>query len=449
MHNLATILLVCAPFLLGLNTPLAWSLFALILTTALWQTHAAAPAHPARPSVVIPRRVMLLSAGAFAFALPLAQLAHGVCTDLPSALPCAANPEQSWLSLVMALMLAQWFLLLTGPARPSANNLLAALTVAATLHAFYGLLAFFLDITPLFLANEFRHEQVPTGGFTNRNHFAAFLYIGIFAGIALVLRLPADTGTGRAGRWRMLLDQRLVWRLAIMVMVLALIATRSRGGNAAFVLGLLAGLAWLLLVERRRQPAGNANRKPLQWRFVALVIGSVLTLDAVLVGSVVGLDKLQQRIADTSLESEQRGVVNEVLFGHPELFTAGGHGAASFVAAFEPVKPANLQAIYDQAHNDYLQVLVERGWIGGLLFIAALTTALWLALGPASAQQDAALRFALVAATTALLLHASVEFVTQIPALWLAWLTLLAGTLAGKRRRRKPSGQGRYRHMAE
>lgn len=445
MDRLITFLLVAAPFLVGLNRPLAWSLWAALLAAAfLWRamrpaTAAGKQAHGAADTL---RIITLGLAAAFAFALPLLQLAGGTCNALPAATPCVANTERAWLGLVFSVLLFLWFLLLTGPDRPTTNQVLTALALAGGVQAVYALGCFFLGSTPLFLEHVYRHQDVPTGGFPNRNHFAAFLYICIFATIALILRLPGDTGSGRASRWRLLLDKRLLWRLLVVVMVLALIATRSRAGNSAFLIGLFAGFAWLMLVERRRGKPGNKN--PLNWRFVALLLGSVVLLDTLFIGSFVGIEKVRERIADTTLEGESRDDVNAVLLAHSELLTAFGHGTASFEPVFTRIKPAAIATHYDLAHNDYLQVLVERGWVGALLFVAALLLAGWQALRPppGGSARGAEVRFAWVAATVALLVQAAVEYVTQVPALWLAWLALFALAIKPRARRARPTSVG-------
>jgi putative inorganic carbon (HCO3(-)) transporter len=423
MRLLVASLLILPPFLIGLNRPLAWSLAAaLLLAACAWRPLAFIPAGlhgPHRASLALP----LLLAALALFALPLMQLAGGTCSTVPAQAPCVVDGELAWLGMTFALMALLWFLLLAGAQRPSTNRVLALLTVAGTLQACYALATHYTGMTPLFLDGLMRHEQVPTGGFPNRNHLAAFLYLAIFAGIALILRLSPDTGSGRAARWRLLLDSRLLWRLAVVLMVITLIATRSRAGNAVFLIGLLAGVAWLLLVERRRRAAAA---RPLRLRFLLLLVASVVLVDALLVGSLVGIEKVQQRIADTSLQGEQRDDVIDALLARPELLaTTLGHGSASFFAVFEAVKPASLPLLYDEAHNDYLQLLVERGWLGALLLGTALLLALRHALHAGRGERGAEVRFALVAATVALLLHAGVEFVSRIPALWLAWLALL------------------------
>ncbi len=430
MTRLPFIVLIVSPFLLGLNRPLAWCALALIMLLMwlqrVWQQQPAS-LWPASPLL----RTLLVLALIVALLLPLLQLVGGTCTSIPSVAFCSADPERTWLALPLWSLLVFWFAWLLSPMQPSTDDLLKALTIAGSVQAAYALALFFLGVTPWFMADVTHNEGVPIGGFTNRNHFAAFLYICIFSAIALVLRLPADTGTGRAARWRILLDHRMLWRMLIVLMVLALIATRSRAGNAGLLIGLGAGTLWLWIIERRRsQRAG----KPLRFGFVGLVIGSVLLVDSVLIGSFVGLEKVQQRLAETSVQGEIRTDVNSTLMNHPELFTAGGHGSGSFLAAFEPIKTAkNEPLLFVNAHNDYLQVLIERGWIGALLFLVTLALLAWLALrggtarGPSSgSSRGAEVRFAFVAATAALLIHASVEYVTQIPVIWLAWLTLAA-----------------------
>lgn len=365
----------------------------------------------------------MVLAGLFAFGLPLLQVAGGDCTAIPSGNPCAADPERAWLGLAHAALLFFWFLLLLYPGKVQTDDVLKALALAGGVHAAYGLVFFSLGWTPLLLDGVFRHEQVPTGGFPNRNHYAAFLYVCAFAALALVLRLPGDIGTGRAARWRMLLDQRVLWRLLVLLMVMGVIATRSRAGNAALVVGLVVGFLWLALVERRRASTGGQS---LRLGFIGVVVASVLLLDALLVGAFVGLEKVTQRIEETSFAGEARGDVNQVLLGHPELFTVFGHGPGSFLQVFEPHKPPTLVARFDHAHNDYLQVLVERGWFGALLFAVALVWMLHSALRASNGDRGAEVRFAVVAATSALLMHATVEYVTQVPAIWLAWLALIA-----------------------
>lgn len=434
MNRLPLAALLVSPFLLGLNRPLAWAALALVMVLAwlrmAWQR---------RPLSLWPGstrlRVLLALALGFTLLLPLLQLAGGPCAAIPSAAPCVADPERTWLALSLWSLLVFWFACLLSPLRPATGDLLKALALTGGVQALYALAVYFMGATPLFMAHVPHNEGVPIGGFPNRNHFAAFLYLCIFAGVALVLRLPADTGQGRAARWRLLLDQRMLWRLLIVLMVLALIATRSRAGNAGLLIGLAAGFAWLWLVERRRSRRAG---RTLRLAFVGLVIGSVVLVDSVLIGSFVGLEQVQRRLVETSVQGEVRADINSILLAHPQLFTAIGHGSGSFLAAFEPLKTGIEPLLYVQAHNDYLQVLVERGWLGALLFATTLAMLCWLALRDGRSARGAEVRFAFVAATVALMVQAGVEYVTQVPAIWLAWLALAALAVTASSPARQP-----------
>lgn len=437
MHIPTLFLLLGAPFLLGLNRPLAWTLWAILAVAALYRLPAVRPGSIETSPISLLGMPLLALAGSFALLVPFAQLAGGSCSGIPSILPCVTDTEASVRSLAFVLLLLIWTWLLLGPGRPRTEQALLALAVAGGAQATYALGCHYLGITPLFMGHAFHHADVPTGGFPNRNHLAAFLYICIFATIALILRLPGDTGSGRAGRWRLLLDQRLLWRLLVVVMVLALVATRSRAGNAGLLVGLGAGFAWLMLAERR----GRGGKPAVSWRFASLLLASVVLLDTLFIGSFVGLDKVRQRLSDTAIASELRDDVNRVLLAHPELFTPLGHGASSFEPAFEAIKPASIPLHYNLAHNDYLQVLVERGWAGALLLMAALLLLARRALHRPASGRGAEVRFAWVAATAALMTHATVEFVTQTPALWMAWLALTAlAVRAAADRRRAAAG---------
>lgn len=438
--NFVALLLVPAPFLLGLNRPLAWTLWACLVVGAwLWRQVRHAP-RLANASTAMSGRtvkgagtVLPVLAILFAVCLPLIQLAGGTCQAIPSTAPCAADPEAAWLGLALSVLLMAWFGLLHGPIRPRTDDILKALALAGGIQAAYALAFHYAGWTPVFMEDVFRHEKVPTGGFTNRNHLAAFLYLSVFATVALILRLPADTGVGRAGRLRALLDQRMFWRLLVVIMVLAVIATRSRAGNAGLVIGLLGGLAWLLIVERRR---AKKSSQPFRMQFVVVVVVSVLVLDAVLVGSLVGLDKVQQRIQETSLESEARGDINAALMANPQLFTPLGHGPGSFLPAFTPLKPPDIPLLFHMAHNDYLQALVERGLAGTVLFFLMILVLLSRALRRPPNHGGAEVRFAFVAGTLALLVHATVEYVTQVPVIWMAWIALACVALQPSRLRR-------------
>jgi O-antigen ligase len=86
------------------------------------------------------------------------------------------------------------------------------------------------------------------------------------------------------------------------------------------------------------------------------------------------------------------------------------------------------------AHNDYLQALVEWGWLGtacwGIILGGALLQALSMIWDQAIPLENKALGFGGSIALTGVLLHACVDFPLQITSIQLS-IALLCGILWG------------------
>jgi O-antigen ligase len=125
-----------------------------------------------------------------------------------------------------------------------------------------------------------------------------------------------------------------------------------------------------------------------------------------------------------------------------------GIGPGNFEAAFASlVEAGDLKVLgrWDMAHNDYLQELVEWGWLGMICWATILGGALLRALrmiwDQAIPLEKKALGFGGSIALTGVLLHACVDFPLQITSIQLC-VALLCGMLWGclsgeKARKRK------------
>lgn len=277
-----------------------------------------------------------------------------------------------------------------------------------------------------------------TGTFVNRNHLAAFLAVGAALGIGwLVGHMRRATRSWREfgrGALDATLGEKGRLRLALVVLVIGIVMSRSRMGNVAFVVALSAAASIYLV----------AQRFSVSRTFVALLISFAL-IDAVLVGSFFGLDRVAERLEQTSLASEQR---DEVLRDGTRLVTERpwmGWGAGTFRYVYPAVRGDDIVTSTSAAHNDYLEALVEIGglgmaayvWLGGMLAYAG-----WRAMRGRDAQARA-LGFAAWMALIYTAVHATVEFNGQIPAfthllaivLGLAWaastaLPAVAGSMS-------------------
>jgi O-antigen ligase len=232
-------------------------------------------------------------------------------------------------------------------------------------------------------------------------------------------------------------------RLMLCVLVIALVSTRSRMGNTAFFSSMvIAGLIGLALSR-------HATRGT-----VALLV-SLIAIDLFIVGSWFGVEKLAQRLEQTTLERriephgeesvEQRSEAARYGLNIVGDYPAFGTGPGSWYAAFPRYRGADLQPFFDEAHNDYVQFLAENGLVGFGLLSAIALWSIGVALKAQYQRRDPLMRglaFASIMGITAILIHASVDFNLQIPSNAIMFIVLFAfGWIALYLDRRPPPAE--------
>jgi len=272
------------------------------------------------------------------------------------------------------------------------------------------------------------HKGVAHGTFVNRNHLAGYLEMNLAIGIGLLIASMKEQ-TPQSWRQRLrhlsqvLLGPKARLRVYLAIMVVTLVLTHSRMGNTGFFASMLvAGLLALLLFRQSPRP-------------VVVLIVSLLVIDIFIVGAWFGLEKVQQRIVNTTLETEARDEVDYYAWGQTRDFLITGSGAGSFYTVFPYYRERDIRGFYDHAHNDYLEFLSESGVIASSLLAATVVLCLGAALLAQRRRHDPLMRgmgFSATMGITAILIHSSVDFNLQIPAnaalfmvlLALPWLTL-------------------------
>ena len=294
-----------------------------------------------------------------------------------------------------------------------------ALFGGAVLQSLWGAAALLGGFTPDWFAPRPGASGVAHGSFVNRNHFAGHLAMLGPLGAGLLL---AGLSSQRAAHWReslrgiarALLGPGALLRVGLALVVVGLVLSHSRMGNLAFGIALAAGAA-LALAWWRPLP------RAMPWLFA-----SVLLVDALLLGSWFGIERVAQRIGDTTLATApgrdsdaERLVVSAATLDlwreHPWL----GVGPGAFRTAFPSVKPASVELFYDHAHNDWAQALAERGIVGALPWVAVFVLALGAGALAVRRRHDPRLRGIGLGAAMGLLahaLHGFADFNAQIPA---------------------------------
>lgn len=260
------------------------------------------------------------------------------------------------------------------------------------------------------------------GSFVYQNHFANYLAMTLALGVGLLM---AELSS-RAMQWNWrnisrtvlesMLSTKILLRLALVIMVIGLILSRSRMGNAAFFTALLAISLYAIWFYKNKP----ALLKPL--------VISIFILDMIAVGSIFGIEKLQQRYEETSFSSETRDeVVQDSL---PIVADAPwfGHGGGSFYTVFPGYQPGHYSAFYDHAHNEYLQFAIELGVPLTVLLGLWLLWMLWLNLQTMRLKQNKLSRgiaFGCSIAIVHMLIHNLVDFNLQAPANAVLFITVL------------------------
>jgi O-antigen ligase len=255
------------------------------------------------------------------------------------------------------------------------------------------------------------------GPYVSKNHFAGYLVMAIPLAFAFAAeafqRLKAEWEGRRVG-WVALggrAGNALIRHAAVaLALVIGLLAARSRGAFTAFV---LSAAVLPVVLPRRRQAA-------------VLVLGVVVTAFAWV--------ETGWSARSFGLQSARGGRLDlwaDALRMFPD-FPVFGAGFNAFGTSYLRYQTVATYEWYGEAHNEYLQALLDTGLAGAGLMAALLFVLFRRAVvfAPRSA-----LRAGLLASLLAVALHNVVDFNWQIPANAATFVALAGLAVAPPRRR--------------
>jgi O-antigen ligase len=235
------------------------------------------------------------------------------------------------------------------------------------------------------------------GPYVNHNHYAGL--------IEMLLPIPLVLCLTRLAHSK----ERIAAATAAAIMAGTIFLSGSRGGMLALV-GELILLA-IVLVKQRRD-----LRTALGLGVFLLIVVGLLTW--------LGGDELVRRVATvqsahSDLSTDMRVQINRdglrMFWNKPVL----GWGLASFPVVYPQFRSFYTNFFVNQAHNDYLQLLVEMGLLGfGMMlwFLIVLYRAAFKKIGNWPSQVTGAMTLASILGFTGILIHSTVDFNLQIPA---------------------------------
>lgn len=269
--------------------------------------------------------------------------------------PLSISPDGTSNALQSLVVPAAVLLLAGNLSRPLHDRIVLVILGLVVAGSILGLIQFSGNR----IANPFINDQAPavSANFANRNHFALFLAVGCV--LASAWALP-----GGAKRWKIVLASALIILFTLMIL-----ATGSRMG---IVLGAVAIAVSFALISRDLR--GSVKSLP-PWALYSLTGIAFASLVAAVALSV-SLDRAASlaRVATIESEAEIRGRIWPVVIDATQRYFPVGSGFGTFDKAFRISEPDHLLAptYVNQAHSDWLQVLLEGGIAGGALLVGAL-----------------------------------------------------------------------------
>ncbi|NEX45328.1 O-antigen ligase family protein [Pseudotabrizicola algicola] len=417
--------LLRAQMLMGRQRPLQTNQFTLFFTVAL----------------LVPAFALLQS-------LPLAQLVPVAWQALPSAVaglgPLASlsvMPDASLLAAIRAVGYLVFLMLVievgTQPERTHTLGLILMLGIL--LHAVFGLVALRLLGDYSIWGEKTVYLGMLTGTFVNRNSIATFLGFGLVLALAYALERGhrAANAERDRGYTAIFTPARLeiigLW-LAVAVLAIAILLTQSRMGVAATVLGAFVTFLALRITFR----------VPLRRILIEVGIGLVAML--VVLVPAVG-DGVLERALFTFVESTDRVSLYVQTWGMILERPLIGFGYDAFAPAFELYRDEPLvnQNFADLAHNTYLTLWVEQGFIiGSIPMLLIGWSAVMILQRLRAAEGDMAVNGAALGVIVLGAMHSLVDFSLEIPANVYCFLLIVGLAIARPRKVQtaSPDGEG-------
>lgn len=271
------------------------------------------------------------------------------------------------------------------------------------------------------------------GPYVNHNHYAGLMELLVPIPLVLSLtRLAED-------------KERIAAGLAAAVMVGTIFLSGSRGG----MLAILAELTILAIVLFRLEK----NRR------AAIAFGSFA---AVLIAMLIWLGgkELTSRVSSISTESRTEvvgGMRSSIDRDALRMFRNKpvlGWGLGTFPTVYPQFRSFYTNFFVNEAHNDYLQLLTEMGFLGfGTMvwFLIVLYRKALPKIGNWMTDASGAVTLACTLGCSGILVHSLVDFNLQIPAnaaLFYAFCTIAAAPpLLQRARRRKPAAPTNHEQL--
>jgi len=229
----------------------------------------------------------------------------------------------------------------------------------------------------------------PFGPFVSRNNYAGFIN----------MLIPLSLGLAFTRRNR---ERQLLFGFFALIMAVSLFISLSRGGIISFFAGIIIFALFL---------AWDRFRTNKRWALAAFVFAVFLYL------LYLGIDPIIDRFYKTDLAREDRFAVWSATFNAFKDFYFTGSGLGTFINIFPFYTPQNIDinVIFDHAHNDYLEFILEAGIIGTILLILFLYFFIRCIVSSKWDRYTGIFRVSLLSSIATMVVHSISDFNLHIP----------------------------------
>ena len=199
-------------------------------------------------------------------------------------------------------------------------------------------------------------------------------------------------------------------RVVLIIMVIAVVMSASRSGNTAL-------FSSMLIIARK------LNRSTI------ILLVSLVVIDVALIGTYFGVERVANRIQQTTLATEQRDEVSIYTIEIIKDNLLWGTGAGTFEHVFPKYRGPDVGNHFTHAENDYLQFLSELGLAGFIplaLIVMVSYGAAIQALRVRKSQFYRGIAFGTLMAMNSILIHSFTDFNLRIPANACLFMVVLA-----------------------
>lgn len=242
----------------------------------------------------------------------------------------------------------------------------------------------------------------PFGPFVNRNHYAGL--------VGMLIPLTLGLAFTRKSK-----EKQMLFGFFGLIMSVSLFLSLSRAGIISFFAGigsLSLFLSWNKIRSRKR------------WAVAVFLF--VLSLYLL----YIGIDPLIERFYKTDVTHEARTAVWGNTLSAFKDFYLTGSGLGTFVNVFPLYSPEAVESLYDHAHNDYLEYLLEAGVIGFALLIFFFISFIRCVVAGSWSGKAGILKISMLSSLATIAVHSAFDFNLHVPSNALMFSAILGMSIA-------------------